>query len=97
MIRRFFNYFSGIKPVWIDGSIYVMMAITGVNAAMMSSDNAAKYIDYKTLFYLMWINGILDAGLLALKMFRSTAFADHKQQVKEDTQFISRNPPPPKP
>lgn len=97
MIKRFFQYFSGVKPVWIDGSIYVMMAVTSANAGMLSSDNAAKYISAETLFYLLWVNIALDGALLALKMFRSTAFADHKLQEKNDTDFFRRNPQTPKP
>lgn len=91
MIKKFFNYFAGIKPVWIDGSIYVMMAVTSANAAMLSSDNAAKYISAQVLFYMLWGNLVVDGGLLALKMFRSTAFADHKQQVKDETAFYRRS------
>ncbi len=91
MIRRIVTYFKTIPPIFIDGSIYVMLAVTSANALMMSSDNAFKYISAEVLFYMTWGNAIVDGALLALKLFRSTAFADHKQQVKDETAFITRS------
>lgn len=99
MIRALQRYFASIPPVFLDGCLYVMMAVTAVNAAMLASDNAAKFIAPFWLFVGLWINGAIDAALLALKMYRSTSFADHKQE-KRETQFFLKsqnNPSPPKP
>lgn len=88
MLRAIQNYLMEIKPVYLDGFIYIGMATTGVNAAMLSSDNAAKYIDPMWLFYLLWINGIADAVLLSIKMYRSTSFADHKEEKRKEGETI---------
>ncbi len=82
MIRALSKYFSTIPPVFIDGLLYVMLAITAVNAGMLTSDAAKELMGKGLLFYAMWINSAADAGLLALKMFRSTAFADHQEAKK---------------
>lgn len=99
MIKRISNYFAGVSPAFLDGCIYVMLAVTSANGVMLSSDNAAKYISSEVLFYTMWANSIIDAALLALKLFRSTAFADHKQEqkTKGETAFLVKsltNQPP---
>jgi hypothetical protein len=93
MIRKISIYFSTIPAVFIDGTLYVLIALGTANSAALSTDMAAKYIDAQILFYIQWINGSMGASLLALKMFRSTAFAQHQDDKKKagDTQFITKN------
>jgi hypothetical protein len=84
MIRRVANYFSNIPPMFIDGSIYVILAVFGFLQTQFGSDEASKFISAELLFYLKNLVGSVSAGLLALKLFRSTSYADHKRD-KENT------------
>ncbi len=97
MLRRTVAYFRSLPSVFIDGAIYVMLAIMTANAVMLASDNAFKYISGEMLFYITWSNAVINSGLLAAKMFRSTAFADHKQKEKDETAMIARSFQGPKP
>lgn len=93
MIRYFQRYFASIPAVFIDGSIYVLLAFIGANGAALSSDMAAKYMDAELIFYLQWINNASGASLLALKMFRSTGFAQHQEEKKkkdDDTKIFTK-------
>lgn len=73
-----------IKPVTLDGLLFVGLSITAVNSAMLASDNAAKFINPFWIFVSLWMNGIADAALLATKMYRSTAYARHRDEVERD-------------
>jgi len=86
MIKAIQTYFAGIAPAYIDGALYVMIAVFGAIMTAFSSDESAKYVDPVWLFWIRTITGVASAGLLALKMFRSTTFADHKQQTKDKQQ-----------
>ncbi len=92
MIRYLSKYFSTISPVFLDGLLYVMLAITAVNATALSSDQAKEFIHPAILFYGLWLNAAADAGLLALKMYRSTAFAEHREEKKRtgNTAFFKK-------
>lgn len=94
MIRYLAKYFSSISPVFIDGLLYVMLAITAVNATMLTSDAAKELVGKAILFYALWFNSAADAGLLALKMYRSTAFAEHKEEKKRsgNTEIFTNKP-----
>ncbi len=65
----------------IDGAILcaitMMMAMDGT----FGGDEAAKYIDAKTLFWAKALCGWFAVTLQVLKSFRSTAFA-HDQNMK---------------
>ncbi len=76
--------------IWIDGSTYVLIAFFGALSASMGSDEAAKWMEPVTLFWVRTICGAIGASLLAVKMFRSTSFANHlKAQEGEPTIAIS--------
>lgn len=85
MIKASFNYFKTIPSVYIDGFIYVAIAVLQFLAAAFGDDESAKYIGPLTLYWLKRIVGTLAAGFLALKLYRSTAFADHVKEKKEET------------
>ncbi len=86
MIKQVFT------PMFLDGLIYVFLAIFAFMQIAIASDEAAKYIAPMAIFYFKFILGTTNAGLLATKMYRSTAFADHKQQKQKefDTAFLIR-------
>lgn len=73
----------------MDGAIWVAIAVFGTAQGFFGSDEAAKYIKAE---YLFWVKGFClfqFTGWSALKMFRSTAFADHLKKVNGgDTTFF---------
>lgn len=86
MIRFTYNYFTKLPPIpsaYIDGCLYVLIALFGALTAAMGSDESSKYISGEWLFWVRTFCGVNSAALLALKMFRSTGFADHKQAESE--------------
>ena len=70
-----------------DGIIYVMVQMLTVLSTQFGTDEAAKYIEPTMLFWIKIVIGELAAGALAVKMFRSTTFADYLKNLK--------NPPEP--
>lgn len=82
MIRYLHSYFSSIPPVFIDGLLYVWIAILTFLTTQIGSDDASKYIEAQTLFWLKTSIGTVSAAVVALKMFRSTSYADHQQEKK---------------
>jgi uncharacterized membrane protein len=84
MIRWLSNYFQGVSPAFVDGALYVAIAFVGAIAAAMSSDEAAKFISATVLFWARTFFQSVAAALLALKMFRSTSFAEHVEQKKKN-------------
>lgn len=92
MIKRLQVYFSGVKPVFIDGMLYVWIAVLTSIATSFSSDDAAKYMSPQLLFWLKMTIGAISAGVVSIKMFRSTSFADHKEEKKRtgNTQIFTQ-------
>lgn len=52
----------------------MIAALNGV----LGTDEAAKFIAPATLFFVRMASTVIAAGLLSLKMFRSTTYADYK-------------------
>lgn len=71
-----------IPPVIIDGGLYAAVALFMFLGSQFGTDEAAKYVSPVTLFWLRTFIGSLSATALALKLFRSTSFADSKQENK---------------
>ena len=79
-----------IPAVFIDGTLYVALALLTFLTGYFGSDEAAKWISAATLFWVKGILGAASATALAIKLFRSTAFADH--QAEKSAQIPSENP-----
>lgn len=75
-----------MRPVFFDGTIYVGIAIFGAIASALGSDDAAKYIDAVTLWYAKNVCTAAAAGLLALKMYRSTSYSNFVEERKANGQ-----------
>lgn len=100
MIRGMYKYFGETPAVFIDGWLYVLIALFGALTAAFASDEAAKYLKPEALFWLRTMCGVNSAWLLALKMFRSTSYSQHQENKKadENTENIRRaNEPSPVP
>lgn len=84
------RYFAKVSPMFVDGTLYALIALFGYLNGYFGSDDAAKYIDAKTLFYLNGLVGGLGATFLAIKMFRSTQYAEHvdKKELAETKQVV---------
>ena len=81
-----------MKPsgMFIDGATYVLIAFCTAMSAAFGTDEAAKYISPVWLFWLRLIFNSFGASLLALKMYRSTGFADHKAKQNGNTEIINK-------
>lgn len=94
MINWLFNRFGKLPAVYLDGWLYVLIAFFGAWAACLSSDEAAKWIADWLLFWLRSSCSCISASLLALKMYRSTSFAEHQaeKKMKEGgTSFLTKD------
>jgi hypothetical protein len=78
MIAFLHKYFSNIPAVFIDGTLYALIAWFTFNQSYLSGDESAKWIEPGTKFWLNWAIGSGATVFAAIKMFRSTAYADHK-------------------
>ncbi len=85
MIRAAVQYFASIPAVVIDGTLYVAVQMLTVLSTQFATDESAKYVDPAVLFWVKIAIGELAAGVLALKMFRSTSYSDHQREKKGDT------------
>jgi hypothetical protein len=92
MIKALQRYCSEIAPVFIDGMLYVWIAVLTFLSTQIGSDDAEKYLGAQTLFWTKMILGSVSTALVSLKMFRSSSFADHQAEKKKvgETQFISK-------
>ncbi len=68
-----------LPGVIIDGVLYVSVGLLISMQAIVSGDEAAKYISAQNLFWLKSGMVGLSSIALNLKMYRSTAFADNKR------------------
>lgn len=73
-----------IPPVVIDGAVIIAIQMLTYLQTSFGTDEAAKWIAPMTLFWIKVSIGEFAAGLLALKMFRSTAYASYQQDKKDE-------------
>lgn len=92
MIRAMSNYFGGIQPVFIDGSLYALMAWFIFSQSYLGGDEAAKFISPAVKFWINYIVGGMAAFFGAVKMFRSTQFAEHKDKKNAETPSFTPDP-----
>lgn len=73
-----------MKPVYVDGLLYVLIGLFGAMEATFNDDTAYKYFNPYVLYFckniIIWCLAIVSA----LKMFRSTTFSDHLEKQKVD-------------
>lgn len=80
-----------VRPVHVDGALYVSIALFAFQEAFISSENIYKYVNPYLIFYAQWFFGSLAAAAGAMKMFRSNSYAEHlKEKASGNTQFIRR-------
>lgn len=84
MLLRIQNYFAAIKPVTVDGFLYILIAVFGTVQGLMQSDETYKYMSPYVVFYIKFFSALLLAGATALKMFRSTSYSNHVAEKKSN-------------
>lgn len=77
MTRKALTWLVNVPPVFIDGTLYTLVAMFVALQGIFSSEEAYKYVNAYALFWGKSVVSVLAAGLTALKMFRSTSYADH--------------------
>jgi hypothetical protein len=82
MIKAVASYCSGIPPVFIDGCLFVLIAWFIFNQSYFGGDEASKFISPVFKFWLNWVIGSGATMFGALKMFRSTSYAQHQENKK---------------
>jgi hypothetical protein len=75
-----------LSSVFLDGAIYVAIALFAFLQTQFGGDEAAKHISAQVLFWLKLHVGSFAACALALKMYRSTAYADSKSAQRSSDQ-----------
>ena len=91
MIKYLSKYFAGVSPMFIDGTLYALIALFAFLGTFFGSEDAAQYVHPVWLFWVKGIIGSLSAFLLAIKLFRSTSFADHQESKRTgNTEFIAK-------
>lgn len=70
--------------MWIDGALYACVAFFTFGQNFLTSDEAYKYLNPYFLFWLKFTFGGIGQIALALKLFRSTIFADLKNKQTEE-------------
>lgn len=88
MIRRLSNYFGQVPPVFLDGLLYMLIAVFGAVQGYLSLDDSAKWVDPQILFWLKGVVIVCLTSVTAIKMFRSTAFAEHQRKKNGDTTIL---------
>ena len=85
-----------VTAVQLDGLTYIGIAIFGFLATAFAGDDAKQFVAPAMLFWLKAACGSISAGLLALKMFRSTTYATYKTNGNGngngngDTTFVNK-------
>lgn len=82
MYHRIQAYFAGVKPVFIDGTLYVLLAFFGAVILTFNNDDIYKYVEAHFVFWIKNTSEWMMAVTTAIKMFRSTAYADHLDEAQ---------------
>jgi len=77
VLKNIQTYYSGVKPVMVDGMLYVLIALFGAMEAIFNADDAYKYFNPYVLYFSKCTVVCALSVVSALKMFRSTSYGDH--------------------
>lgn len=83
MIARFLRWVIGdITPTQLEGLLYTAIGVSTANLGILTGDEVWKYLNAYAVFYLKWATILFNSLVVALKLFRSTSYAD---QLKAKT------------
>lgn len=66
-----------LKPVHIDGALWVLLALFTTQQQMLTGEEAYKYASPYFLFWFKFTVASLAAATASLKAFRSTSYTKH--------------------
>lgn len=90
--KRFWNGMGTVKPVHVDGVLYVCIAAFVALQTWVSSDESFKYINPYIIFYAKGFCAIAGATAGALKMFRSTSYSDSLKKPVDNPPAEGQSP-----
>lgn len=73
---------AGVPPVFLDGALWVVIAMGQAAQGELGSEAAFKYVDPNLLYWAKFSVNILTQGATGLKMFRSTSYGKHLAAVE---------------
>lgn len=73
-----------MKPVVLDGVLWVIISGSGAAIAELGSEAAFKYIAPYTLFWSKFVFAVMMASATGLKTYRSTSYAKHLDDQKTE-------------
>lgn len=73
-----------MKPVVLDGWLWVIIGGSGAAIAELGSETAFKYINPYILFWAKFFFSVQLASATSLKTYRSTAYAKHLDDQKTE-------------
>ena len=76
------NLIDKTPAVVIDGLLYMSAGLFAFLMTQFGNDEAAKWVEPKSLFWLKTWTGAMANASLNLKMFRSNALNDYRNQKK---------------
>ena len=79
-ILAFLSAVKNIDSIFIDGGLYVGMAVFTALSAMLSTDEAAKFVEPTALFWARGFCTVNSAWMLSLKMFRSSHYSEYRKE-----------------
>jgi len=88
MIAKALNWLIGdLKPVHLDGMLYILIAVFAAMQITLTSDEVYKYANPYFVFYTKAVVGCCGAAVGALKMFRSNSYAEHRKETGNTDRF----------
>lgn len=81
MINYIIKTYGGLKPVVIDGWLFVLIAMGGSLEAILTSKEVYEYMVPWLVFYLKMGLAVFIAGAMALKTFRDKSYSQHREAL----------------
>lgn len=78
MINWVMKRYGNMKPVVIDGWLFVLIAMAASMEAILTSKEVYEYMWPWLVFYLKMGLAVFIAGAMALKTFRDKSYSQHR-------------------
>ncbi len=96
ILYSLYSSWKGIPPVFIDGTIVVLIAFLTFWETAVGGDEAAKYISAEAIFWAKHLIGSMAIVFVTLQSFRSKVFTEHQQKKEKqneiETAFLGKPP-----
>lgn len=81
--RAVWQWLTSVKPVVVDGLLYVVIAFFTSLVGLLAQDEAYKWLNPYLVYFGKTFGTLMLATATALKMFRSSSYADHRAAEDE--------------